>query len=272
MNKTFRPQETRPAGYVFTIPARVRHLRDNKPSRPFLLLARSDGPELAPLALMTTKSTESGYGATLYELADRRGRQPLPGQQRSYVDLSSLLFRRAEALRHSELHHGRHMTAVRERLKIALGIGTGVGRGVPGTSIRGHLVRLSGPIAEMYDFQFGIVLTEHGYSAARRLQSLVPVVDVRTFLASGETLGDFSPEAGDVLPALSEAWVRQLPSGWVAPVIDTVRLSSFSERWEASTRRDTWLEGQIEYVFPYPVDAATLERVESALSARFDLS
>lgn len=271
MKKRFRREEARPAGYVFTIPAAARHLRDNKPSRPFLLLARSAGVEPAPLALMTTKSTEGHYGATLYEFMDRRGKQALPGQERSYADLSSLLFREAGALQRFEANHGRHMPAVRARLKTALGVGTGIGPGTAGESIRGHLVQLVEPLTAMYEFQFGIVLTQHDYSGSRRLQTIVPVVDVRTFLGNDETIGDFSPEPGDVLPTLTPAWTSQLPREWEAPVVDTVRLSTFSERWEQSPRRETWLDEQIERVFPIPVDGVTLDRIEEVLTERFTL-
>lgn len=269
--KIFRPEEARPAGYVFTIPAARRHLRDNKPSRPFLLLTRAAGLNLATLALMTTKGTERQYDATLLEFTDQRGRQRLPGQERSYVDLSSLIFREAHQLVASERTHARHMEAVRACLKGALGFGTGIGPGTPGASIRGHLVRLALPIARMYAFQYGIVLTEHRYSAARRLQALVPVVNVRTFLTDEETSGDFRPEEGDVLAPTAAAWARQLPPKWDFPVVDTVRLASFSERWEASGRRETWLEEQIEAVFPQPVDRDTLERIEAALTTRLGL-
>lgn len=272
MRKTFRPGDTRPAGYVFPVPAKSRHLRDNKPSRPFLLLTRSGGLDLAALALMTTKSTEGSYGATLYEFADRRGKQSLPGQERSFVDLSSLIFRRADRLEVSEQIHARHMNAVRTKLKAALGIGAGTGPGGVGTSIRGHLVRLSRRIADLYEFQFGVVLTEHEYSAARRLQVLVPVVDAGTFLVGGETVADFAPEPGDVLPPSSAPWVGQLPPSWILPVVDTVRLASFSEKWEASPRRETWLEEQIEHVFPIAVDAWTLAMIESAVTSRLCLS
>jgi hypothetical protein len=271
MKKTFRPEEARPAGHVFRVPSVARHLRDNKPSRPFLLLTRCGGQDLASLALMTTKRTEGGYGATLYEFADQRARLPLPGQERSYADLCSLIFRQADRLGTSERSHARHMDAVRASLRVALGIGSGLGRGRPGASIRGHLVRLTPRMGALYDFRYGVALTEHGYSAARRLQALVPVVDVRTFLAAGETAEDFEPEPGDVLPPRDQAWVEQLPSSWQRPVIDTVRLASFSECWKASQRRETWLEEQIEHVFAVAVDAATLADIESALSARLCL-
>jgi hypothetical protein len=271
MKKTFRPEEARPAGHVFRVPSVVRHLRDNKPSRPFLLLTRSSGQDLASLALMTTKRTEGGYGAPLYEFADQRARLPLPGQERSYADLCSLIFRQADRLGTSERSHARHMDAVRASLRAALGVGEGIGPGTAGASIRGRLVRLTRGMDGLYEFRYGVVLTEHRYSAARRLQVLVPVVDVRTFLSEAETVADFDPEPGDVLPPRNQAWVTQLPSAWERPVIDTVRLSSFSERWEASQRRETWLEEQIEYVFPVAVDAATLAEIESALSTRLGL-
>lgn len=272
MRKIFRPGDTRPAGYVFPVPSKSRHLRDNKPSRPFLLLTRSGGLDLAALALMTTKSTESSYGATLYEFADRRGKQSLPGQERSFVDLSSLIFRRADRLEVSEQIHIRHMDSVRAKLNVALGMGAGTGPGRAGTSIRGHLVRLSWRIADLYEFRFGVVLTEHEYSAARRLQVLVPVVDVETFLIGGETVDDFAPEPGDVIPPSSAPWISQLPPSWTLPVVDTVRLASFSERWQASPRRETWLEGQIEHVFPIAVDPRTLAMIESAVTSRLELS
>ena len=67
------------------------------------------------------------------------------------------------------------------------------------------------------------------------------------------------------------AWLRQIPPAWERPVIDTVRLASFSERWEHGTRRETWLEEQIAEVYPVALDAASLAAVEAALAARLGL-
>lgn len=268
---SFRPDETRPAGYVFPIPAAARHISDEKPVRPFLLLTRITGEERGTLALMTTKNTEELYGAALFEIEDRRGKQLFPGQERSYVDLSSLLFRRGDKLPVADLNHARHLAAVRVQLKVALGIGTGAGPGGAGCSIRGHLVRMHHEIAAAYGFAFGVVLTEHRYSSARRLQVLVPVVDVRDFLAHGEAAGDFIPAAADVVASRDAAWIRQLPAAWEFPVIDTVRLASFTERWTASRRRNTWLEEQIVEVYPVPLDADSLGRIEAALVQRLSL-
>jgi hypothetical protein len=272
MKTIFRHEDARPAGHVFRIPRKVRHIRDNKPSRPFLLLTRCSGFQLATLALMTTKSTESEYGGTLHEFGRERGRSSLPGQERSYVDLCSLMFRRADHLHESERSHARQMNAVRLHLREALGIGQGIGPGTPGDSIRGHLVKLANVIAELYEFEYGIVLTNHTYSAARRLQVIVPVVDVQAFLGDGETGDRFVPETWDVVPASTSSWIAQLPAGWLFPVIDTVRIASFTERWEAGSRPDTWLEEQIERVLPVPVDDATLTKIESAVASRLQLA
>lgn len=270
--KRFTPDETRPAGYGFQVPAAERHIRDKKPSRPFLLLTRSNEPELATLALMTSKSTEEQYGATLYEFPHRRGRMKLPGQESSYTDLSSFLFRATHRLREAKYNHARSMPGVRTQLKIALGFGTGIGSGLPKTSIRGHVVRLTQEMATQFEFEFGIVLTQHTYSASRRIQALAPVVDLAVLLPPEKTRADFEPAPGDVLPASDAPWLAQLPSTWLAPVIDTERFTSFSERWEESTNRGHWLGEQIKHVFPTPTDSTTLTAVETTLARRFQLS
>lgn len=271
MKKIFHSSETRPAGSVFPIPLTARHIRDNKQVRPFLLLSRVTGEELGTLALMTTKRTETLFHAPMYEVVDRRGKQLLPGQEESLVDLTSYIFRRADALVESDGTHARHLPAIRKLLKSALGIGSGVGPGGAGRSIRGHLVRMSAEIAEMYAFGFGVVLTQHEYSAARRLQALVPVMDMGAFLRAGEAITDFERVETDVIPAPTAEWIRQLPPGWRFPFIDTVRLASFTERWQNSRRPETWLDRQIAEVYPLPLDAASLDLIESALVNRLQL-
>jgi mRNA-degrading endonuclease toxin of MazEF toxin-antitoxin module len=271
MKKIFHSSETRPAGSVFPIPLKARHIRDNKRIRPFLLLSRVAGEELGTLALMTTTRTETLHRAPMYEVEDRRGKQSLPGQEESLVDLTSFIFRRADALIQSGGTHARHLPAIRKLLKSALGIGSGVGPGGTGQSIRGHLVRMSAEIAEMYAFGFGVVLTQHEYSAARRLQALVPVMDMGPFLSDGDAATDFERVETDVIPVPTAAWIRQLPLEWRFPFIDTARLASFTERWQNSRRPETWLDRQIVEVYPVPVDAASLDQVESALANRLRL-
>jgi hypothetical protein len=271
MKAHFHPGQTRPAGYVFSIPAEARHLRDNKPSRPFLLLTRCTDEDVATMALMSTKRTEAEYGATLFEFTGERDKQALPGQERSYVNLSSLLLAPGDLLCTSERNLARYLPAVRTALSHALGINRGSADGTPVRSIRGHIVRLTLPMAQKFEFEHGVVVTCPEYSAARRFQVIVPIVDVTWFLADGETLADFRREDSDVIPPPGAVWIPQLPSEWGLPVIDTSRLLTFSERWAESARRDTWLEEQIQEVYPVPVDSLTLSQIEAALTTRLGL-
>jgi len=267
----FETNDTRPAGHVFTLPTGRLHFGDRKPTRPFLLLTRCGGDDLGNLALMTSKRTEQLYGATLVELADQRGKLNLPDQESSFVNLSSLSFFPAGELRRSESSCARHLPVVRAALSEALGIGTGVGDGREGGSLRGFVVRLADDIAADFEFRYGIVVTGHRYSAVRRLQIVVPLVDAADFLSPGESRDDFRPLPGDVLPTASPTWTQQLPARWLAPVIDTARLVSFSHRWTASPRPETWLDPQIDLVYPVPVDIETLGAVERALTSLLDL-
>jgi hypothetical protein len=268
MRKQFRLGETRPAGYVFRVPARERPLVDNKPERPCFLLTRCSDEDLATLALMTTKRTEALFGATLLELAGVSG--TLPGQENAYVNLSSIFGLPTDRLSTSAVNLARHLPAVRMALKAALGVGSGVGSG-HGGSIRGHLVRLTESMARRFEFEYGIVVTEHAYSAARRTQAVVRIVDGAAFLVESETAADFRSAPEDVIPPREAAWVRQLPTSWTLPVIDTIRLTSVRERWIDSARRETWLERQIEDVFPVAIDSGTLSRIEAVLAVRLSL-
>ena len=267
----FERGDARPAGHMFVVPAPLVHFGDRKPKRPFLLLARCTEGAIGNLALMTTKATERLYGATLLEFTDQRGKLGFPDQESSYVNLSALTFYPASGLNQSIRSYARLMPVVRAALKTALGIGTGLGTGAPGESLRGFIVRLSNEMAGTFGFIFAIVVTEHRYSAGRRKQAVVPIVDATAFLTNSETLDDFRQEPGDVLPSKSAGWLRQLPGRWTMPVVDTARLTSFSHGWRHGPRPETWLEAQIEHVYDVPVDVTTLVAIESALTARLKL-
>lgn len=84
-------------------------------------------------------------------------------------------------------------------------------------------------------------------------------------------MDDFRREDSDVCPPVGAAWLRQLPTAWGLPVIDTALLTSFSEGWNQSLRPETWLDEQIVRVFPTAVDADTLASIEASLAARLSL-
>lgn len=168
-------------------------------------------------------------------------------------------------------NHARVMTEVRKKTHEALGITKGFGPGHPGTSIRGHIVRLTPAIEARFQFRYGIVLTQHTYSGARRIQALVPAVDVTMYLAEGEDPKDFKPLDSEVLIDRSLPWAGQFPPEWTHPVVDTALLSSFTEEWTKSPNPKKHLPKQIEHVYTVPIDSKTLTSIENAIRADLSL-
>lgn len=273
MNRTLRKGATRPAGYTFHVPAADWLGADRKTARPYFLVERVEDPSelevMGTLALMTSKNTEARqHGALLHEIVPMRGRLRLRHQASSYVNTCWVLFRASLRLRTYDRVHTGEVPAVKAMLSQALGMAGNAA--AEGESIRGRLVHLNEEVARRFAFEYGIVLTAHLYSVKRRWQTIVPVVDISSYLEPEETATDFVQEDTDVLPESGCAWCRQLPAGWI-PVIDTVLLSTFSERWMGSKSPEFWLDEQIDHVFPLPVDPLTMARIESALAERLRL-
>jgi hypothetical protein len=273
MNRTLRKGATRPAGYTFHVPSADWLGADRKSARPYFLVERVEDPSelevMGTLALMTSKDTEGRqYGALLHEIAPMRGRLRLRDQASSYVNACWVLFRASLRLRTYDGVHTGEVPAVKAMLSGALGLAGDAA--AEGGSIRGRLVHLSEEVSARFAFEYGIVLTADSYSVKRRWQTIVPVVDVASYLEPDQTASDFVQEDTDVLPEPRHAWCRQLPAGWT-PVIDTVLLSTFSERWTDSRNPSFWLDEQIDHVFPLPVDPLTMARIESALAKRLCL-
>lgn len=110
---------------------------------------------------MTTKATEAQYGAVLFEFTGERGRQRLPGQERSYANLSSLFVVPADELVLAENNLARYLPPLRASLKTALGIGSGKGPDGIAGRIRGHVVRLAGHMVRKFGFEYGVVVSAH---------------------------------------------------------------------------------------------------------------
>ncbi|HEX6748639.1 MAG TPA: hypothetical protein VF092_15180 [Longimicrobium sp.] len=265
----FEQGDDRPAGHVFGLPPEARFGDDPK-RRPHLLLHRCRPAELGTLAHMTTKlSEEIGYGAPAHEIAECSRKLRYPGQQGCFVTPVRLLFQDASLLDRSDACYASSLHSVCAVTAKALGLRSGLG--APGSpSVRGHLAVLSREVKEAFEFGHGVVLTQHEYSAQRRWQLLVPILDLRDLIPVGADPDSFTPEPWDVVPEPA-SWSTGLPRGWVRPVIDTARLITFSERWTRSRDRDRWLKGQIERILPASVDLVTLSRIEDALAARLCL-
>jgi len=268
MRKIRIPGGAWPTGYVFDVHVSMRNIPDHKPWRPFYLLNRVVPGDAATLALMTTKQTEVDYGATQFTVPNPKNLR-LPGQDASYIEVSSLLVGDSHDFTTASDILSGHKAAVRTLLHTALGMGQGTGPGTDNESIRGFLVRLTQAMECEFGYAFGIVLTRHEYSQARRLQTVVPVLDVRFFTGPDMPPEAFQPKDRLIRPVeATAAWLTQLPAGWAGHVLNVPLLNTFTEEWQEHRDPRRWLPRQIDYVYPIPVDAATLAAVEAAVVTR----
>jgi hypothetical protein len=183
------------------------------------------------LALMTTKSTEVAYGATQFTVPNPKNLR-LPGQDASYIEVSSILVEDSSNLATASDNLSRYRAAIRTCLHTALGVGQGTGPGTDRESIRGFLVRLTPAMQDEFGYAFGIVLTRHEYSRARRLQTIVPVLDVGFFTGPDMPPEVFEPKGGLIRPADgTAAWLSQLPAEWAGHVLNVPLLNTFTEEW-----------------------------------------
>lgn len=255
----FSGSDTRPAGHIFLIPPDARPGDDPK-TRPHFLVNRCDPREdphgLGTLAHMSTKATEIvAYGSPGHRLASV---QPASGD--SVVVASRLLPQRLDVLVRSMYSAVGDVRSVRRSVLQAIGLGEGLAEPESG-SVRGRLVRIVEP---GLGFSFGFVLTSHRYSAQRRYQVVVPLLD-------RVVTGDDGPEeldvlAWDVLPE-RRAWFSGLHLA--EPLLDTASLITLTEGWRESRNPYAWLRMQIE-VTALTIDPVTLAAVEANIQERLE--
>lgn len=258
----FQAGAVRPAGHIFIIPAAER-LTDDVKNRPHFLANRCDpwkDPNgLATLAHMSTKNTESvQYGCPSHEIIDRTSLERAD-QDGSFVVAARLIPQLPDRLRVSRFSAVDEVRSVRAAILRAIAPGEGTAE--PG-SVRGRLVRV---LDRQADFPFGVLITEARYSAKRRYQIVVPIIDRVADGDAGPEL--LEPTRWDVIPA-PQAWVKKLPVA--QPMLDTAALISLTERWQRSRDRRMWLKKQIQ-VLDEAVDAATLTAIQARIGERLRL-
>jgi hypothetical protein len=258
---TFGGTEIRPAGHIFFIPGDERPGNDPK-NRPHFLVNRcdpaADAYVLGTLAHMSTKATEIvEYGSPGHEIADTVHAKGI-GRDGSFVITTRLLPRLAAELDRSRYSAVDEVRSVRRSILQALAIGERASRPSSG-SVRGRLVRV---LDERVGFGFGFVLTAHEYSAQRRYQIVVPLID--RVVEGEDGLEEIELTRWDVAPE-RRSWSVDLPL--VEPIIETAGLLSLSEDWRKSRDHRTWLHRQIE-VTDIMIDAATLVEVEARIVER----
>jgi hypothetical protein len=140
----------------------------------------------------------------------------------------------------------REVTSIRHCLRAASGIGTGKG------GRRGQIVAMMGSdFAPMPYFDYGLIVTSHGYSMAGKYQLIVPIVP-----------GGVGVEVGDhVVRRADEAWISAVAQGTDEALLATPLLHSV---WQDDAINDA--------VDALTVDDYTLDRVDEELCAYFRLT
>lgn len=261
---TFRGTEIRPAGHIFYVPPEERPGNDPK-DRPHFLVNRCDPtPDpwvVGTLAHMSTKSTEmTEYGCAGHAIP------ALPyvkeaGRDGNFIISARLLPRLARDLSHSRFSATDEVRSVRRSVANALGIDEGLAPRGSG-SVRGRLARI---LDNRADFDFGLVLTAHQYSAQRRFQIVVPIID--RVVDAGDGIEELEITPWDVLPD-PQAWLTAVDLR--EPMIETVGLLSLTEEWRVGRDSRGWLGKQME-ITSVSVDATTLAGVEAKILERFRL-
>lgn len=221
----------------------------------------SDPLSVATLAHMSTKQTEhTEYGSPIHEITDASALSR-PDQTGSFVIAASLLPRDPERLVVSANSAVNHVRSVRRAVLLAVGVGEGLATN-GANSVRGRLVRVHD---RRTGIRYGCVVTGHAYSASRRYQVIVPIID-RIVQLNGDS-EILEPGRWSVVPA-QHPWWNSLP--FAAPMLDTAGLISLSERWQHGRDRRRWLDPQIE-VLAASIDEDTLAAVEAKIAERLGL-
>ncbi|HEX8212547.1 MAG TPA: hypothetical protein VF584_20385 [Longimicrobium sp.] len=278
--RNFKLGETRPVGGVFWRPKDPAMSTDPRDSRPHLLLHdceddNTPGPAagiFATLAFMSRQDTEhTQYGAPAHRMLTP-ALQPLdPWKKGSFTLTSRFLMEDVRVL--EEAANQASAADVRGCL-ISVRQGLGIGRGpalAGGRAIRGHLARIEGRVRDVTGLEYGIVVTDPTYSASRRYQALIPVIDLAELMDEGEDPAAFQPEDGELLVEHADkGWTAALPVGWSGILIDTVRLITLTEKWRKGRNPEKWLAKQIT-VLPYRVERDVLDGIDARLVRRLRL-
>jgi hypothetical protein len=142
------------------------------------------------------------------------------------------------------------LPAIRDVLRVALGLRTGTGRGAERAagSWRGAVVRLSPTITAEAGYRFGLVVTEPQYCRRLRFQNLVPLIDA----------SDLEPEPGEVYVA-GMPWLAEVGEGLGSAILAVPMITSVFHPREIVGMPVTF------------VDESTMSEVDAALIHLFDL-
>lgn len=161
---------------------------DEKYRKQVLLTDCADHDPICTFAFASTSGFEAAFLAT-YHLLDpyKTSYRGTGFDAATYVYASRLVAVCQEDVGDKVGRLMDDMPAVRDRLRVALGIGTGTanGAGPAAGSYRGQVVELATHVVEETGIRFAVVITEPFYSRSRRYQTVIPTLDATEF-AFGE--------------------------------------------------------------------------------------
>jgi len=178
-------------GEVYFLPPDAAQGGDPKGRRHVLLTVCRDDADFCTFAYASTESTEAGYGAAYHLVDPFASRYRDTGfSEATYVYPSRLVNVGTEYIERLAGKLLDDMPLIREKLRQALGLGTGISAGdaIAAGSSRGTVALLSAQVAGLLDARAAIVVTEPRYSRARRHQVVVPILDAEDFDAMPDDL------------------------------------------------------------------------------------
>ena len=224
-------------GEVWLLAPECRVEGDIKWRRHVLLVPCEDEDDIGTLAYASTSNIESAFGGASV-LVDP-GASPRCGfSARTYVMPCRLVSVASEDMDRKTGRLSHEMVPLRRMLRSALGIGCGRGR------LRGCIAELGEELAAEAGFGMGMIITEPGYSLARRYQLILPLLDATEYAA----------KPGDVVVS-GQPWLAELEAGIFA--VELIQ-SAFHPTEVARTL------GRM-------VDEETIARVDQALVQMFRL-
>jgi hypothetical protein len=220
-------------GEVWFLPPQAEEGGDDKPRR-HVLLTSLDEDEGGVFAYASTQRTEAAFGATYLPIDPAVAAGHGTGFTKlTRVYPSRLVPAAAEDFLRMTGRINEEMPRLRVLLREALGIGTGTALdGTSGASWRGMVVRLSLVRRRSTGYEFGIVLTEHRYSARRRYQIIVPM----------ENLAEFQPVKGDVVIA-DQVWCRTVSPVMAGAILAVGDIQSVFHQTDIESWTGATIEG-----------------------------
>jgi len=238
------------SGQIFYLPPEATE-DASKGDRPHVLLSLCPpGAEIATLAYGSTKPTDARHGAEAVLVHPGATSYRGTGLAHpTYIYPSRLVSFPADALAAPAGLIIDEMPLIRESLRRALGLGTGITRerNAPGTNRRGRLMELVPALVEEWEVRYAMVVTAPGYSRTGFQQTVVPLLS-----------DECEPRSLDVILPPASALTRVHP-----PLAHTMLATTMV----ATVHQPSLVARYLDIV----VEPDLMRRVESALVLHFGL-